>query len=265
MKPFLDRSSLNFWTDKDRKVEAAHLLDLCAKALKGPDLVVTPFLGLGMQNWLENILKRTDLHYLIWGGFDEAERVRFVLDAGETNLSCDQAEVSLIEAIPLKKDCTLAHRDILGSLLGLGLEREVTGDIRQTAGGAVVAVTKAVEDYILEQWVSVGKDSIRTERFDPAGSLLPVEGLEKRIVSASDRIDSVAAAAFGVSRSAMQDYIRQGRVKKNGLVTTKPDGEVGAEDILSCRGEGRVKILQEEAKTRKGRSAWRIFVYQDRQ
>ena len=264
MKSSLDRNMLNFWIDKDKKVEAAHLLDLCARALKGPDPVVTPFLGLGMKNWLENILQGADLHHLGWGGFDHAERVRFALDANETELCCDRTDVALIEAAPLKKGCVLGHRDVLGSLLGLGLEREVIGDIRQTAGGAVVAVTKPIEEYILQHWLSVGRESIRAARFDPDSVVLPAGGLEKRIVSASARLDGVAAAAFGISRSAMQDYIRQGRVKKNDLVITKPDGEVEAGDILSCRGEGRVKILQEDVKTRKGRSAWRIFIYQDR-
>lgn len=263
MKLTIDRSFLNFWTDKGKRVEAAHILDLCTGTLEGQGRAVTPFLGLAMKQWLENILQGTGLSFLSWGGFENAERVRFVLDT-DSEPSREHAEISFIQATPQRKDCQLGHRDILGSLLGLGIEREVIGDIRQSAQGSIAVVTAPIADYILQNWSSVGRETIKADLFDLAdSSLLPLAGVEKRIVSASPRLDTVAAAGFGISRSTMQEYIRQGRVKKNDLIILKPDVEVRTGDILSCRGEGKLKILEEDAKTRKGKSAWRIFIYQD--
>jgi len=259
----IDRNFLNFWTEKDKRIEAAHLMDICENAIEDEERIVTPFLSSALVLWFKNVLMGTSLSYLTWGGFEDAERVRFVLDGSGREPSQEHAQVSLIQAIPHHKDTVLGHRDVLGSLIGLGLEREVIGDIRQGEKGSIVAITSQLGDYILNNWDSVGRESIKVLDFDSANCILPISGEEKRIVTASARLDGVAATGFGVSRSAMQEYIRQGKVKRNDGITLKPDIEVRAEDIISCRNKGRLRILEEDSKTRKGRYAWRIFIYKD--
>lgn len=264
MKELINRNFLSFWTDKDKRIQAAHLLDLCENTMQDQERAVTPFLSPGMTCWFRNVLQGTGLRFLSWGGFEDAERVRFVLDGSAEEPGLEQAGISLIQAIPLKKDLILEHRDILGSLIGLGLERERIGDIRQAARGSVVAASTQIQDYIFNNWDSVGREKIQVAPFDFAENyILPLAGLEKRIVTASSRLDAVAAAGFGVSRSMVQEYIRQGKVKKNDAITLKPEVEVREEDIISCRGQGRLKILEEDSRTRKGRLAWRIFIFKN--
>ena len=259
----IDRKSLNFWTDKDKRVEAAHILDLCDNALEHHEKVTTPFLSFGLSIWCINILKASYLNHLTWGGFSDAERVRYVLDSRGAVLINEDAQVTLIHALPRKKGITLRHRDILGSLLGLGLEREVIGDIRQSEQGVVIAVCSHIQDYILQNWTNVGKENIQVAVAGLGTSILPVAGQEKRVVTSSCRLDNVASTAFGSARGIMQELISHGLVKKNDIVTDKPDMEVRVNDIISCRGKGRFKISEEDARTRKGKHAWKIFIYKE--
>ncbi|NLI90751.1 MAG: hypothetical protein GX434_00705 [Peptococcaceae bacterium] len=259
----ISRNVLSFWSEKEKKLEAAHLLDLCDMVLRHKERLVTPFLGPAMANWFSLVLRGTGLCYLSWGGFEDAERVRFVLDGCGNQPGTGDAEIALIKAVPNKKDVILGHRDILGSLLGLGLEREVLGDIRQGEQGVVIASTLQMGSYIIQNWTGVGRENIQASH---AGSskVLPVAGLEKRIVTSSSRLDALTAAGFGVSRSEVQEFIRQGKVKKNDLECLKQETELKTGDTISCRGKGKIKIIEEDSKTKKGKYAWRIFIYKDR-
>jgi len=259
----INRNTLKFWTEKEMKVEAAHLLDLCENVLNTKKRLVTPFLSPAMANWFQTVLEDTSLRFLFWGGFEDAERVRVVLGEQGNDLTPEDTEIDFVQVIPNKKDVILGHRDILGSLIGLGLERDVIGDIRQGQSGSIIAVTCQMQDYITQNLTHVGRENIRT--FMPGScQILPIAGVEKRIVTASSRLDAVAATGFGASRSMMQSFIQQGKVKKNDLESLKPEMDVRAGDTISCRGKGKLKILEADT-TKKGKSAWRIFIYSDQE
>lgn len=260
----INRSALTFWCDKETKAEAAHILDLCEKALYDGTVEITPFLSQAMSDWLEALLLKSDLAFVSWGGFDDAERLRVAVSADWNDIGKDDTGIALLQALPHQKEAVLHHRDALGSLIGLGLKREVIGDIRRAQAGIVVAVTEQIQEYIIQNWNSVGRERITVSAAGDGNTILPVAGTEKRIVTASARLDCLGSAGFGVSRSDIQDLIKQGKLKKNDLIMTKPEAEVKAGDILSLRGKGRLKVLNEAGGTRKGKLAWTIFMYQDK-
>jgi len=232
-----NRNSIGYWTDKDKRMEAAHLLDLCNSVVESKERMVTPFLSLGISSWLKDVLQGSSVNFLAWGGFENSERVRFVLTTEPENLYCEQAQIVLLQAISSEKTKKLGHRSILGSLMSLGLEREVIGDIRQSEEGFIIAVTDQIKQYILQNWHSAGSEKINVEICKEAVNILPVSGVEKRIISASFRLDALVAASFGLSRGLVQEKIRQVTILLNGLTALKPDAEVKVGDILSCRGE----------------------------
>ena len=260
----INRNVISYWPDKDRRMEAAHLVDLCENALESSEVVVTPFLIPGQSTWLKDVLRSLPIAYLAWGGFEDAERVRYVLSAHAEQIQKEQALITILQAVPVDKSVKLEHRSILGSLMGLGLEREVIGDIRQSARGSIVAVTDQITDYILQNWKSAGSTNIDVEVCEEAVAILPVSGEEKRIISASFRLDAVMAGGFGISRSMAQEKVRIGDVQLNGIVSNKPDLEVEAGDTISCRGKGKFKILDQNGQTRKGKNALKIFLYTDK-
>jgi len=260
MKDRIDRSVLKFWSDKEKRLEAAHLLDLCEAALHDFEVIRTPFLSPALVNWLEGIIRQERLKYRIEGGFPEPERVRFLISTQDRALEKASNEIGILEVHASNPQGTLEHRQILGSLMGLGLKREVVGDIRPIPQGIGVAVSEEIADYLIREWDKAGREKIRVQRVEGQLELIPDQGEERRITVASSRIDAVAATSFNISRTVFQDLIIQGKVKRNDLVVLKTDAEVQPGDIISCRGYGRIRLV-DSSETRKGRIAWNIILY----
>lgn len=260
MKHWIDRSVLGFWTDKEMRIEAAHLLDLCDTVLEDAVAVWTPFLSQALANWLEGTLRRENLSYRMEGGFPEPERVRFLIAREEKSFQKAGSEIALLSALPADPQKKLEHRQVLGSLIGLGIKRDVIGDIRPGRQGIYVAVAQEIADYLVREWRQAGREKIQVQRVQGDLDLLPDPGEERRITVSSSRLDAVAASSFNVSRTVFQEYIAQGKVKRNDLVVTKADMEVRTGDLISCRGYGRICLLDSN-ETRKGRIAWNVLLY----
>lgn len=244
-------------------MEAAHVLDLCDAAFCYGEIVVTPFLSLGLLMWTQDILQRINLNYIPDGGLPGAERARLVIAPKEKEIEPDQAMIDIIRLIPCQ-EVILPHRSVLGSILGLGIKRSVIGDIRQGKTGVYTAVAQEIAPFILENITAVGREKVRVEIAQDLTDLLPVSGEERRISVSSARLDALASSVFGLSRSNVKEIIEAGYLKQNDVIVTKPDLEVREGDIISCRGKGRFRIVRCTGKTKKGRESWEVFVYKDK-
>lgn len=256
----MDRSVLKFWDEKEARLEAAHLLDQLNLVLNKELKQVTPFLSLAMREWFEAILRKEQIEYRAEGGFPEAERVRIVMGARGERLDSTDADMALLWVIPADARVQLRHPQILGSLLGLGIRREVFGDIQPGLKGFYIAVAAEFADFVLNNWTQAGRESVQVSLLGGEPSLLPELGEERRITVSSSRIDAVIANAFGVSRTVAQEWIAQGKVRRGGLAVSKFGVEVQPDDIISCRGQGRIKLAS-SSQTRKERIAWQILLF----
>lgn len=260
MKHRIDRSVLTHWSDKEIKIEAAHLLDLSETAFNASTAVGTPFLSQALASWLEVILRRENLVYRIEGGFPEPERARILIASEARVLDKARAEVVVLSVQAIDPHGVLEHRQILGSLMGLGLKRDLIGDIRPAQQGMGVAVSGDIADYLVREWNKAGRERIQVQRLEGELELVPDTGEERRITVASSRLDAVASSSFTLSRTLVQELITHGKVKRNDLVVIKTDIEVKPGDIISCRGYGRIRLL-DASETRKGRIAWKVVLY----
>ncbi|SDG13200.1 YlmH/Sll1252 family protein [Desulfosporosinus hippei] len=260
MRHLIDRSVLKYWDDKEARLEAAHLLDQVNLVLSKEFQQVTPFLSFAMRDWIESVLRKEHLAYLAEGGFPDAERVRIIMGAKGDVMKPEQAEISLLSVRATNLRAKLEHHQILGSLMGLGLRRDLFGDIQVGQSGFYVATTLEIVPVLLNQWTEAGREKINVSLSEGIPDLLPGLGEERRITLNSSRLDAVIANAFGVSRSKAQEWITQGKVKKSGLGVSKVETEVQPNDIVSCRGHGRVKLL-ECSNTRKDKIAWQILLF----
>ena len=260
MKYSTDRSGLGFWNGKEVRLEAAHILDLVDAVLNEEPKQVTPFVSFAMREWAEAILRKEKLTLMAEGGFQEAERVRLIIAPwGETLHSMD-ANISLLWVRPTNPRAELEHRQILGSLMGLGFRRDVLGDIQAGQKGQYIATTAEIAPFLLDHWTQAGREDLKVSLCRDKPDVCPDLGEELRITVNSSRIDAVIANAFGVSRSVAQEWITQGKLRRDGLVVTKADVEVQADEMISCRGQGRIKLLK-GTQTRKDRTAWKILLF----
>jgi RNA-binding protein YlmH len=254
------RDNLAYWQDQEIQHLAARILDKCSLAINAEKKQVTPFIPKVMREWMENYLAKRNISFFAEGGFPGAERVRLVLAASETALKAEDAEVAIVWARPDKQDVKLEHRQVLGSLLGLGFGREVIGDICQGQKGVYTATTKEIAAYLLNNWQKIGKTSILVSYPEGDLALEPDHGEELRITVVSSRLDAMIAEGFSVSRSLAQEWISQKKVRRNDITILKNDAAVHNGDMISCRGQGRL-YFKESMVTRKGRMAWKVTVF----
>ena len=153
------------------------------------------------------------------------------------------------------------HRDLLGALMGLGINREETGDIVVGEGEAYLFALEEIADYICANLDSAGRTALKVERAEGEISLPEPEGVTIRETVASERLDGVLAAGYNLSRAEAQRLIRSGLVKLNHIVETRTDARLNAGDLLSARGYGRLKVLEFPGMTRRGRYAVLLFRY----
>jgi len=260
----MERKELAVWADQETRLQAAHLYDLVQAVKRRGGAEYTPFLSMAMGRWLEGIVRAQKLTYRKVSGFPEGERHRYIIASSDEILAYLPQQISMLHLEPVNSKAVLHHRQILGSLMGLGLKREVIGDIRPGRTGFYVAVAEEIAPFILDHWYQVGRERIEVSQVSGEPDVLPDEGEERFLTVNSPRLDAVLAAGFNLSRSVAQDLVIQGNVKVNDIVTVKPDAWVREGDLISCRGQGRVRVEEFGGLTRRGRQALKATVYRSR-
>ena len=149
----------------------------------------------------------------------------------------------------------LDHRSYLGSLLSLGIERAVLGDIVvESPHDALVVCERKIADYLLTQWKTVGADTVKvSEIVLPEDFRVERKFQEIRDTIASDRLDCILAALTNLSREKAQNMIRSGLVDVDFITEQRTDRSVPDGAMLSVRGYGRYEIVGTDGITRKGR------------
>lgn len=155
----------------------------------------------------------------------------------------------------------LTHRDYLGSLMGLGIKREMTGDIIVKDSGADIIIMKEIADFLLMNYEKAGRANLKLEIADiTALDTGTVNIEEKRDTVASLRLDNLVSSVFALSRGKAQEAIKAGIVFVNSSQAAKPDIQLKEGDKLVMRGRGKAVLREISGKTRKDR----IYVVFDR-
>ncbi|MGE4354680.1 MAG: RNA-binding protein [Oscillospiraceae bacterium] len=243
----------------DDRLVLARVLDKLERAERRAALEHTAFLSPAERAAAEDMLKLygTAVRYTFFGGYAGAERcVCVFLPDWMRETFLWENEQSPVAAIgtELYSQANLTHRDILGSLMGLGLTREKIGDILISNRKCQVLLLREVLDIVLSQWVSVGRYKISAKEIPlTALEAKPPEVREIRDTVAALRLDSVLASGFSLPRSRASALIASGRVSLNHREVLKPDKSVAEGDVLSCRGLGKCTLREITGKSRKDR------------
>lgn len=144
-----------------------------------------------------------------------------------------------------RKEDSVTHRDVLGSLMALGIERDTVGDIFVTDGKAAVFVYEKVAPLISDSITKIGRVGVQVDIGITAGFTLPARKYEELQFSvASMRLDNIVRCVAGTSRTgAVEKYITPQLVTLNGTVCTDVSKQLSEGDVFSVRGKGKF-ILQ---------------------
>lgn len=245
----------------------ARLDDLSAKAERG-EVAISAFLSPRECKEAEAYLTRAGHAYALFGGYDDAERRRVYLlpsymEPGEdTSLSALLNEYGYTDDIALLSVkgsgyASLTHRSYLGSLLGLGIERDVLGDIvvlDENGREAVLFCDGQIVPFLLREWQKVGNDTVKVTQTDLSQVTLPTRRTAPiHDTVASARLDAVVAALCNLSRERARTVVESGLIEVDFEREERPDFLLCPPCLLSVRSFGRYRVLSVSEQTKKGR------------
>ena len=235
--------------------------DLAAQAEDRGFVTHTPFLTPAEKAEAEIWLRKNKAPHFFSGGIPDAERQicfflpEYLKDAAGEDLDgfLSDTLTALRLETPARSE-TPNHRDYLGSLLSLGIRRELIGDILIGEHTAFVPVMANIAAFITSSLERIGGQSVRTTAVPLSDISAGAREFETiRMSVASLRLDKIAAGGFGVSRTEMADMIRSGLVRVNWREETRPDTDIAIGSVISLSGYGRIRLVSEEGLSRKER------------
>lgn len=222
----------------------------------------TDFLTLSEIETAKTVLSGSN--YMFYGGHEDTERQMLCIAPEEITITPELFPICGMRIVPkhMKFAGEFSHRDVLGSVLGLGLDRDVIGDIFVREKEAYLLCAERIAEFLTEQLVQIRHTNVVCECAEAENSAFEKEfQTVSRTVSAV-RIDSVTAAAFGVSRSSAATAVSGGKVFINGREVTSPSANVKEQDVISFRGLGKARLKEIGNLTKKGRISVTLERYQ---
>jgi len=204
----------------------------------------------------------------VCGGFEDAERCRMFFPASyeereglvkrlaESHIACVKAE-----PVNAKFADALSHRDYLGALMNLGIERSCLGDIRMEGNIACIFVVKEMAEVVTGGLTQVKHTSVKTKEIPLSEGAGSVTLKEMKVNVASERLDGVIAAVFKLSRSEASALIASEKVFLDGRAASGNSAKLAEGMKISARGCGKFIYEGIENESRKGRLFVKIQLY----
>lgn len=261
---------MNFNITEAQKQLAARIDDLLERSCRG-ELVCSNFLTPSESAYSIKILKqrKVEARAYLFGGYEDAERKRlYILPSylsdieGEQKekleLYCSEDLYGAVRAIRITGSGyrVLTHRDYLGSLLSLGIERHSLGDIVvQGEHSAVIFCTDKIYRFLIENIDRVASDKVTAEEIEiDKGFTAEREFLPISDTIASNRLDCIVGALANLSREKSQTLIRSGLCEVDHLIEQRADISLKVPCTVTVRGYGKFKVLSFDGETRRGRT-----------
>ena len=239
----------------------AHMEDIADRAAKTGRAASRFLTPAEAQSVREYFKRNRHVSVSLDGGFNDAERVRAVFASPDW---VEHERTGLFTAIKIewRSQDSLTHRDILGALMALGIERDTLGDLICEEHRAVLICLPELGGYIAGNLSKAGRVGVAASEISLAELPAKRESLTiKTAAVASLRMDAVLCAAFKLSRARASELISAGRVNLDHKQCLQPAKEINEGALLSVRGFGRVKLLEVGGMSRKGRIFVRLGLY----
>lgn len=210
------------------------------------------------------------VEYCIYGGVEDPDRgviclLPSYLDACEF-LAQDEGlgdivSCILIEPANRKFADELTHRDYLGSLMNLGIERNRIGDIRSDDSRGFVFVMSEVAGLICDELCRIRHTTVKCSIVPASACDIVPKFKEIEGTVSSERIDAILALVFRLSRNKAQDLIASESVIIDGKTITSPAVTLKQGMRVSVRGHGKFEYDELQGSTRKGRLSVKIKLF----
>lgn len=254
--------------EKEEKLLKKRLEELANIAEKRGVSLFTDFLNLNEQSILHAMEKSLNFVKITsFGGYELAERRLFCFsgkDAYYDEFDWNEEDKDLGSSFPLrviqisvkneKFSDKLTHRDYLGAILNLGIDRSKVGDILVDFPKAYAFCKEEIAEFIADNLEKIKHTQVECNIVELQDFHIQLKYEEIRKSIASIRLDAIIAAAFGGSRSSLSNLITGEKVYVNGKLVCSNSYELHPGDIVSVRGYGKFRFEEIQSQTKKGRT-----------
>ena len=243
----------------ENEVTLRHLLDLCRKSEKTGVWQYSGFLSPAEQDDFLRSREAAGFSFRLDGGYENAER-RILAAGNEAEAGQPELPVSVIAVRPKSEKYAeeLSHRDYLGAILGLGIERSLIGDILVREKRAWFFCLSSAAEMLVTALSQVRRTTVTAEIAGADVPELQPRFAPMRMNIASERLDAVVASFAGLSRGQADRLFAAGKVFVNGRMVTDRSIRLKQGDKLSVRGTGKAVYEGIEYETKKSRLMVRL-------
>ena len=199
----------------------------------------------------------------LWGGAKGCERVMVRFGNNEELGYELDFPIKALHFTPLNKKFAgeLTHRDFLGSLMSLGIERDTIGDIIVKDKEAFVFVAERIAEHIIANIDRIGNTTVVCKEADGEICVFEPSFEERKIIVSSPRIDAVISKLYNLSRSASRNLFTSGLVLINGKSCGNESLEPESGDVFAVRGYGKFIYDGAGKETKKGNVVLMVRVF----
>lgn len=265
-------------SDKELLQLKNRLFELAEKSYNRGIYTYTPFLSLSQQQVF--YAAKRELSYAGYGmegGAPVCER-KMIRFGSPENLGYEEkypiAAIQMMPVMPKFAD-TLTHRDFLGAVMNLGIERSTVGDIfvrntgqdgvrlqgKETGQYGILFCQENIAPYLLENLRQVKHTGIECRVLEKEIVLQGAEPEKIAVTVSSARIDSVVAKLYHISRSQSLALFAAGRVFVNGIAMENNSYALKEEDAVTVRGYGKFIYYGLAGETKKGKERVSVGVF----
>ncbi len=238
--------------------------ELAEKSFQQNMFTFTGFLGLSEQDvfWrMEQEVKHAG--YTLYGGSQDTDRqmVRFG-SVEELGYEVPFPIVCIhIKPLLAKFAEQLSHRDFLGALMNLGIERSTVGDIKVGDKEAYLFCLASIADYICDNLNQIKHTHVACKVTQHCEEMPKEEPQRASVQVPSLRMDAVLAKVYHKSRSECLELFRTGKVFVNGRLCENNSRILKQGETVNARGYGKFMLCGELRETKKGKLSIEVAVY----
>lgn len=238
--------------------------ELAAKCYGSSRFIFTDFLNPSEISLILNNERDIDyVEHKFYGGAEQCERQMLRFGSADMLGYEEEFPISCVVAEPVAKKFAdeLGHRDILGAIMNLGIDRCTIGDIFVKDKTGYIFCVDRIAEYIAENLEKIKHTNVKCRVEKGNINAIQPELKPMEAVVSSERIDAIISKVYGMSRSQGIEYFREKKVFVNGRVMENNSYVLKENDVVSVRGFGKFIFDGLKMETKKGRMRVQVRVY----
>ncbi|HKM04021.1 MAG TPA: YlmH/Sll1252 family protein [Lachnospiraceae bacterium] len=241
---------------KEEEMLKKRFVELAEKAYQNSQFVFTSFMNV-MEISLFHEAARDFLFvpYELFGGKADSERQMIRFGSKEMLGYEEVFPIHCVKVEPLLKKFSddFTHRDFLGALMNLGIERSAIGDIFILERTGYFFCTEKMTPYIIEHLEKVKHTHVKCTLIEAMPKVIEGEKEEIVLLASSERLDGIIAKVCNVSRNESMELFREKKIFLNGRLCENNSSILKEKDVVSVRGFGKFIYCGVRNQTKKGK------------